>query len=136
MTFPENPPETVAPQAEISLDDLRRSYQSLRALFHVVLFSLLVLTGSLFLFFLREVSQIRRQTKELVQFVENYENTSLPAMLEFRTKLQGFAKGHPDFNSILAKYVNPTNAPAGGRSPANAEADDNSPARMPVVPAK
>jgi predicted PurR-regulated permease PerM len=130
MTFPEHPPDT-ARSTEVSLDELQRSLRTLRAMFNVVLVILLVLTGSLFLFLLREVSQIRRQTRELTQFVDNYEKTSLPAMLEFRNKLQEFAKGHPDFRAILAKYMNPTNTPPGRPQ----EADDGS-ARMPVMPVK
>jgi hypothetical protein len=130
MTFPEIPPDT-APRTEISFDELQRSIQSLRAMFNVVLVILLVLTGSLFLFLLREVSQIRRQTRELTQFVDNYEKTSLPAMLAFRNKLQEFAKGHPDFKPILARYMSPTNTPPGTPQ----EADDGS-ARMPVMPVK
>jgi hypothetical protein len=134
MTFPENPAETV-PQTETSLEDLQRSVQSLRALLNIVLVILLVLTGSLFLFLLREVSHIRRQTRELTQFVENYEKNSLPAMLEFRNKLQEFSQTHPDFKAILARYMGPSNS-IPGRAQGNAESDDANPARMPVMPVK
>ncbi len=134
MTFPEKP-VAIAPHEEVSIEELKQSLRGLRILFNLVLILLLVLAGSLFLFLLREVSQIRRQTRELTQFVDNYNKNSVPAMLDFRAKLQEFAKTNPDFRLILARYVNATNTGDFGKSPAGSEPDEKR-ARMPVVPVK
>ncbi|MBM3834441.1 MAG: hypothetical protein FJ403_14460 [Verrucomicrobia bacterium] len=136
MTIPEKPLDPPL-RSEASLEELLESYRSLRNLFHIVLVTLLVLTASFFLFLLREVSQIRRQTKELVQFVDNYERNNLPAMLEFKSKLQEFAKAYPDFgNEVLAKYISSTNAAVSGISTNAEPAATNTAGRIPVTPVK
>lgn len=139
MTGPEDPIRTPVGDAG-SLEELRQSHHSLWRLFHVLLIVMLVLTGSLSLFLLREVTLIRRQIREATQFVANYEQNSLPVMLEFRNKLYEFAKGHPDFMAIFTKYFNPTNTRTApgmatplGLAPS---ASDPSPVRQPVLPAK
>jgi hypothetical protein len=130
MDLPERPPRPEL--TPMPLEELQRSYRSLRAMFHVVLFILLILTASLALYLLREVSFVRGQVRELTQFVSNYDKNSKPAMQDFLNKLQAFARTNPDFSPILTKFYNPTN-PAVAISSTNVfQGDDSvSPARMP-----
>lgn len=128
------PPQYQSSQAEA--DDLRAAYQSLRSLMNGTLVALVILTGSLSVFLLREVSLVRAQVHQLNEYVVNYEANSVPIMREFRASLIEFSKVHPDFNQVLAKYFNPTNysdsakvAPAPPPSGAPA-------ARMPELPEK
>src|SRR5438105_14489035 len=94
----------------LTLEALAEAHQSLRAAFHVALVMLFILTGSLFVFFLREVSLARRQIAELTQVVTEYEKNSVPVMEDFRAKLQVFMRSHPDFSPIYAKYFGSSNA--------------------------
>lgn len=112
---------------ELSLESLAAAHRSLRQAFHVSLILLAVLTGSLFVFFLREVSLARRQMSELSQVVLEYERTAAPVMEEFRSKLQIFTQDHPDFAPIYRKYFGGTNVPGGSAvAPGRAQPLSNS----------
>lgn len=117
------------------LAELRESHRSLRALFQIVLVSLLILTGSVFLFLLREVSVTRRQVGELTQYVAAHEKNNVPIMRLFRDRLIEFARTNEDFVPILSKYVNPTNYlnPGVGAAPSRSTGGVY-PAQPPVVP--
>jgi len=110
---------------EPALEALAQAHQSLRTSFHVTLVMLVVLSGSLFVFFLREVSLARRQISELNQVVADYEKNAVPLMDDFRTKLQVFTKSNPDFGPIFLKYFG-TNAAAVPPSPHRAQPLTNS----------
>lgn len=111
MTSPDNPEPSREPGA-VSLDELAQSHAALRRLFQLQLLLLLLFAVSVAIYFLREVVVARRQIRDLSAYVANYEKTSLPVMLEFRTKLYNFAKENPDFMTIFTKYFNPTNPPS------------------------
>ena len=96
---------------EVTLESLAQAQQSLRSSFHITLIMIVVLSGSLFVFFLREVSLARRQVRELNQVVADYEKSAVPLMDDFRNKLQAFTKSYPDFGPIFLKYFG-TNAAA------------------------
>jgi hypothetical protein len=137
MDFPERSPVGEV-SSNVSFDELQRSFQSLRRMFHVLLVILLVLTGSFSLYLLREVIFVRRQVRELSQFVTNYDKNSKPVMQDFLTKLQAFAKINPDFAPILAKYYNPTN-PIGSIASTNLLQAGEGPSSLrmpPTVPTK
>jgi hypothetical protein len=111
---------------ELSLESLAAAHHSLRTAFHVTLVLLMVLTGSLFVFFLREVSLARRQIGDMTNAIVEYEKTSVPLMEDFRTKLQGFARTHPDFNPVYTKYFGSNSAPS--------SQSQSSPRAQPVAP--
>lgn len=140
MTTSEHPIEP-APEldtespAEVVADPGKDAYRSLRALFQVVLFSMLILTSSLFMYLLPQVSSTRRQVNELTQFVANNEKNNVPRMRQFRDKLIEFAKSSPGYVPILSRYVNPTNFTSSGRV-TNAFGAAVAPARTPVLPTK
>src|SRR6187455_22075 len=104
-----SPLEPLPAAPEPTLESLVRAHQSLRTSFHVTLVFIVVLTASLFVFFLREVSLARRQVTELNLVVADYEKTAVPLMDDFRVKLQAFSKSYPDFTPIFLKYFG-TNA--------------------------
>jgi hypothetical protein len=89
---------------EPSWQQIEKSLQSLRALFHLVLVGLIVLTGSHFVYLLREVGQVKRQSQELTRYVAEYEKSGLPVIVELRRQLESFTESHPDFTPIFRKY--------------------------------
>lgn len=125
------PPSPAA--SELSLEALARANQSLRTALHVTLVMLIVLTGSLFIFFVREISIARRQISELSQVVRDYEKNAVPLMEDFRIKLQEFTKTHTDFGPIYTRYFG-TNTVASARSGRPAPAANPSGARLPPAP--
>jgi hypothetical protein len=121
---------------DITIEALVEAHQSLRTAFHITLVLLVILTGSLFVFFLREVSIARRQIADLTQVVVDYEKNAVPLMEDFRTKLQVFARTHPDFNPIYLKYFGSTNAAPLTRSTPRTQPLGTNPnaARLPPSP--
>lgn len=117
----------------MNLESLVAAHHSLRRAFHLSLILLACLSGSLFVFFVREVSIARRQINELTQVVLEYERSALPVMEEFRTKLQAFSKEHPDFAPIYIKYFG-SNPPPEKQSPGRAQPVTNIGARLPPAP--
>ena len=116
MSDPLSPVPTSSEPRVLSLESLAEAHRSLRTAFHISLVMLLVLTGSLFVFFVREVSIARRQINELTKVVRDYEKTTVPMMEDFRIKLQSFTKTNPDFSPIFIKYFGNTNPPAASAS--------------------
>ena len=116
-----------------TVETLAQAYQSLRSAFHITLVMLVILTGSLFVFFLREVSIARRQIAELTQVVVEYEKNSVPLMEDFRTKLLVFTRTHPDFQPIYTRYFGSNTAAGPASSGGKAQPAPAGPAgaRMP-----
>jgi hypothetical protein len=104
----------------LTLEALVQAHRNLRTAFHITLVFFIILTGSLFVFFLREVSIARRQITDLTQAVVEYEKSAVPLMEDFRTKLQGFTRTNPDFAPIYMKYFG-TNTAAGRAGPTQAQ---------------
>ena len=129
------PTQDTEPASAATIDQLQESYRSLRSLFLLATVSMLILTSSLFVFLLREVSAARRQVSQLTQYVAGYEKNSVPRMRQFRDKLVNYAKSDPDFVSILSKYVNPTNYATRPQTPgASPSSEKIAPVRIPTAP--
>jgi hypothetical protein len=120
MSEPLSSPGAGQPGPPVDLEELWAAHRSLRTSFHITLGLLLVLSGSLSVYFIRELSNARRQTTELTQLVNDYERNFLPLMENFRTKLLDFAQVHPDFAPIYRKYFGTNTAPV-NQSPARAQ---------------
>lgn len=126
MSDPSSSPfSSGAPSSEVTLETLAQSYQSLRMAFNVSLVLVGVLSASLSIFFIRELSIARRQTNELNSSIAEYERTAVPLLEDFRTKLQAFTASHPDFAPIYAKYFGGTNVPSGNPIPNRAQPASN-----------
>jgi hypothetical protein len=132
MSDSPNPLAPIPNAPAVTLEELAAEHQSLRTALHVTMVMIIVLTASLFVFFLRELSLARRQIAELTQGIAEYEKTAVPVMEDFRGKLQAFARVHPDFAPVYTKYFG-TNAAPLGQSPAKAQplATNNGPVRLP-----
>ena len=112
-----SPDDPIIPAVDVNTQvrALEGSVQSLRQLFTLVVLILILLSASLFIFMLRQVSSTRRQVAELTQFVVEYQKTSAPAIEEMRRKLYDFAKTNSDFTPIYQHYFS-SNAPSARRA--------------------
>jgi hypothetical protein len=129
------PPSPAGP--EVTLESLVADYQALRNAFHLTLVGLLILTGSLFVFFLREVSLARRQVVELSQVVADYEKSGFAARLEnFRVQLQSFTQTHPDFNPIYSRYFGTSSVSQPSPAPRSGPASNLTGPRLPPTPGR
>jgi hypothetical protein len=95
------------PHSDLVLQTVR----SLRRSFQYTLFLMLILSGSLFVFLLRELSAVRRQNFELGRAISDYQRVGAPSLEDFRKKLVDYAHAHPDFGPVLGKYFPATNPP-------------------------
>ena len=94
-------------------EDLPGTVAVLRALFHVVLVALIVMSASLNLFMFRQVSALNKQMAEISQYVNEYNSNSVPLMEKVVNSLADYAKSHPDFAPVIRRYIGPGNpAPA------------------------
>ena len=105
-----NTEETTLPssQPERELQSLQQQLAGLRNLFIAALVVLLVFSGSINLYLLRQVITVRKELSAnrptVHQLVENYKKNEGPAIEGFIKSLQAFAQQHPDFVPVLAKY--------------------------------
>jgi len=103
-------------------EDLKETCASLRHQLNSALILLLVVSATLTIFFLRQVSISRKDRDSLRPVIADYQTNAIPALNEFTAKLREYAKSHPDVVPILAKYgvVQVSNAPAPAGAPAAA----------------
>ena len=87
--------------------------KSLRSLLHATAISLLILTGTLFIFIYREVVLVRKQSTELVRYLMEYERSNAEEFIEqVRMKFDDFRKDHPDFQPLYLRYFGTNQAPS------------------------
>jgi hypothetical protein len=107
-----------------STNDLQAQYDALRHLVLSTLILVLVISGTLNIYLLR---QWRSTTKDLAgirpqaaQMIADYQKVSGPLMTDFIKKITDYGQTHPDFAPILAKYglkaTSPTGAPSASPS--------------------
>jgi hypothetical protein len=113
---PTQPPAATAPAGapEASLQEQLRSLQRLLV---ATLAVLLLLSGALNLFFLRQLMPARKDLTALRPHVQqamaNYQQKQAPVYQAFVNQLQAFAAQNPDFAQRLTKYnLGPTPATA------------------------
>ncbi len=88
--------------------DLLRAYKRLSTLMYAVALSILILSGTFFIFLLRQVSLLRAQTDRAMIYVQEFRQSGLPeAMRTMEKDLVEFAQKNPDFRPILTKYMPP-----------------------------
>lgn len=92
--------------------ELQRGIESVRAMLHVALIAVILLSGSATVVLSQQVRHVRREMAALRLGVAEYERLGKPRLESFLLKLRDFALAHPDFAPIFAKYVPATNAPA------------------------
>jgi len=94
------------------------NYKQLRNLIHAIAISILILTGTVFIFIYREVVLVRRQTTELVAGIAELDRANTQRFIdELRGKLGDYARQHPDFVPIYIKYFGTNPPPASVSGP-------------------
>jgi hypothetical protein len=105
-------------------EPLTTQYDSLRQLVVCILVLLIVISGTLNVFFLRQARTSRQELDafrlQVNAMTAQYQKSVSPAMEEFVRKLGEFGRSHPEFMPILNRHIstpgNPGPAPA---APAN-----------------
>src|SRR5688572_17060044 len=91
--------------------DLESQHRRLRILAQATAVSVLILTGTFFVFLYRQAVLVRRQTAELTRYIGEVNESGLMRFGEqVREKFNEFRKQHPDFNPIYTRYFG-TNEP-------------------------
>jgi hypothetical protein len=101
------------------VNDLRAQYDQLRHLIASVLILVLVISGTLGIYLLRQWQSSRKDLAAIrpqaVQMIAEYQQKSGPLMSDFVKKIADYGRSHPDFTPVLARYgikpVSPTNMP-------------------------
>jgi hypothetical protein len=111
MNIPAEQPEV--PRPFQSTPDVQ--YTSLRRLVQATAVSVLILTGTVFIYLYRQVVLVRRQTAELVRYVAEVDRAGMPEFVDkVRASFNDYRKTHPDFNPIYVRFFG-TNEPPGAR---------------------
>jgi hypothetical protein len=80
-------------------------YAAMRRLLHATAVSVLILSGTVFVFLYRQVVLVRRQTAELSRYVNEVDRSGMSNFVEqVRIKFDDYRKTHPDFAPIYNKY--------------------------------
>jgi hypothetical protein len=122
------------PPAQPEPEPVTAQYDSLRQLVVWMLVLLIVISGTLNVFLLRQARTSRQEleaARPQVSAIMNQFEKLGPAMDEFVHKLVAFSKTHPDFAPILNRHLQPsqqTAPPAATPIPI--------PAAVPSIPAK
>ena len=86
-------------------------WKSQRLLLHSIAISLLILTGTFFIYLFRQVDSIRKSTAEMVRFINQYERSDTAEVIyRVQRELDAYRKQNPAFNPIYVKYFG-TNSP-------------------------
>ena len=86
-------------------NDRDAEYAALRRLMHATAVSVLILTGTVFVFLYRQVVLVRRQTAEFSRYINDVDRTGMSNFVEgVRVKFDEFRRTHPDFSPIYNKY--------------------------------
>jgi hypothetical protein len=93
---------------QMELQELRAECQSLRQVVSVLLILVLLVSGALDIYLLRQWkmarTELQRRGPQISQFVGEYNRASAPAIADFVKRLVEYEKTHPDFTYILLKY--------------------------------
>jgi hypothetical protein len=103
--------------SEPALEDLVLGYRRLRLLFHCMAISLILLTGTVFIFLYRQVILVRRQTTQLERRLQYESSGNRQAIVDLRDKLAVFTRQNPDFAPIFNKYFSSNPPPPGIQNP-------------------
>ena len=107
-------------------EPLPTQFDSLRQLVVSMLVLLIVISGTLNVFLLRQAKTSRQELEafrpQVNAIVAQYQKNIGPAMDEFVRKLVGYGKTHPDFDPILSRYLPKPSVPGPTPIPAPAPA--------------
>lgn len=110
--------------------ELREQIESLRHLIGSVLVLLVIVSGTLTIFLLRELKNTSAQLDGFragaTNMIAVYQKQQAPAMDEFIKRIQQYGQTHRDFDPILFKY-GLKNQPSTGATPAPMGVPSNTP---------
>lgn len=122
---PETQKSTAAPETE------SQAFALLQKQFVAVLAILIVFVMVIDLYMYRQARGLKAEVAGLQKMEADFQSVTVPLVNKFLGQLMEFAKTHPDFQAILAKYpIQATQAP-GAATPATAV-----PAKATPAPAK
>jgi len=117
---PEPKPATPGPDTPAS-SDLIQAVAALRVQLQATLVILIMITGALNLYLLRQYVALRKDVAllepQVSQMMALYDKVTIPLARTFLGQLNEFARQHPDFQPILDRYRVLT-PPATGAPPA------------------
>jgi hypothetical protein len=88
--------------------EIGAAYKKLRNLIHCIAISVIILTGTVFVFIMREVVMVRGQIRRSIAYIHEFHDSNLPnAMQQLQKELIDFAQKNPDFRQVLARYAQP-----------------------------
>ena len=98
-------PTTTSPTLE--------QWKNQRLLLHSLTISVLILTGTFFIYLYRQVVSIRKSTAEMARFINQYQKSeAAEAVDRVQRLLDEYRKQNPDFNPIYVKYFGSNSPPA------------------------
>jgi hypothetical protein len=127
MIEPENASESTSLESmtgeAAALQTLRDEVRTLRSLFSVAVTALLLLSFGINAYLYYQDRILRRELDATKKMAQEFETVKRPMVNTFITRLQEFARSHPDINPILEKYgIKPAaTAPAPAPTPAPAK---------------
>lgn len=105
--------------------DLQEQCESLKHLMVSVLILVLVISGTLNIFFLRQLRDARRELAmirpQMQQMITTYQKTEAPMMQAIANKFADYGRTHVDYAPILSKYGIKAAGPTNTSGPAPAE---------------
>lgn len=116
---------TVNLPAPAKSGDLQAQIDSLRSLVNTILVLVIVVSGTLNIYFWRQFRSSKTDLTNISQqasvVVKEYEAKNGPAIDEFLRKIAEYGRTHPDFEPIMKKYQLNQLKPAPAAAPAPAK---------------
>jgi hypothetical protein len=98
----ENP--EIKSSSEPTAKQLQEQVDSLRHIVVSLLVLAIVVSGTFTLFLLRQSKYARVEANNLRAAINEYNNTNLPVIKDFRERLYEYSKSHKEFEPIAQKY--------------------------------
>lgn len=122
-----NTPDLLSPVVTPDSRQLAQAVETLRRQFQTTLIILIILSGAINLYLLRQFTTLRKEIAvvepQVKKMASDFERVTRPLMNSFLKQLTDYAQTHPDFRPLLAKYnIQSTPAGAGAATPIPAPA--------------
>ena len=108
MTEPENASESTSLESlsgeSAALQAVRDEVRTLRTLFSIAAMALLLLSFGINAYLYYQDRILRKELDAAKKTAQEFETVKRPMISTFVSRLQDFARTHPDFNPILDKY--------------------------------
>ena len=103
-----NTPDLLSPVVTPDSNQLAQAVETLRRQFQTTLIILIILSGAINLYLLRQFTTLRKEIAvvepQVKKMASDFERVTRPLMNSFLKQLTDYAQTHPDFRPLLAKY--------------------------------